>query len=240
MPATLCRSRQEAHSRRAVAASELPAKIAFSPDLGGITPVDGMVERVCRDAVDKLRTAGVAVDEASPDLSEAIDTFTVLRAAGYATGSGPLLEAHREKLKPEVVWNIERGLALDAAAIGTAARARGELQRRAAAFLAGYELLLTPAAIVPPFAHGIRYLEELNGHRFPSYIDWVTIAYAITLTACPAMSIPCGFTDDGLPVGLQLVGRPRGEADLLARAAAIEDLFDLAGQVPIDPKAPAS
>jgi amidase len=102
-----------------------------------------------------------------------------------------------------------------------------------------YELLLTPTAIVPPFAHGIRYVAEVNGHRFPSYIDWVTIAYAITLTSLPAMSIPCGFTSDGLPIGLQLVGRPRGEAALLQRAAAIEDVFDIAHLVPIDPKAPA-
>ena len=218
----------------------LPAKVAFSADLGGITPIDAEVERVCLAAVEKLREAGIEVALASPDFSEAVDTFTVLRAAGYATGSGPLLEKHRAELKPEVVWNIERGLALNAAEIGMPARARGELQRRAEAFLAEYELLLTPAAIVPPFAHGIRYLEELNGHRFPSYIDWVTIAYAVTLTACPALSIPCGFTQNGLPVGLQLVGRPRGEADLLRFAAAIEDLFGLAEAIPIDPKAPAA
>jgi amidase len=226
--------------RQAVATPRLPARVAFSVDLGGITPVDAEVERVCREAVEALRRAGVEVAETSPDFTEATETFTILRAASYATNSGPLLEAHRDKLKPEVIWNIEKGLSLDANTIGRAARARAELQRRAAAFLADHELLLTPTAIVPPFAHGIRYLEELNGHRFPTYIDWVAIAYAVTLTACPAMSLPCGFTRGGLPVGLQVVGRPRGEAGLLQRAAAIEDLFDLARQVPIDPKAPAS
>ncbi|HWL67845.1 MAG TPA: amidase family protein [Geminicoccus sp.] len=226
--------------RRAVAEARLPARLAFSADLGGITPVDEEVVAVCQAAVDRLRAAGVAVTLAQPDLTPATDTFTTLRAALYATNSGPLLRDHRDQLKPEVVWNIEQGMALDADAIGVAQRARGELQRRAAAFLAEHELLLTPTAIVPPFAHGIRYLAELNGHRFPSYIDWVAIAYAVTLTACPALSIPCGFTRAGLPVGLQLVGRPRGEAGLLRHAAAIEDTLGLAGAVPIDPKPPAS
>ena len=86
-----------------------------------------------------------------------------------------------------------------------------------------------------PFAVEQRYLGELNGHRFPSYIDWVTIAYAITLTACPALSLPCGFTASGLPVGLQIVGPPRGEAKLLGHAARIEETLGLAGSVPIDP-----
>ena len=105
-----------------------------------------------------------------------------------------------------------------------------------AEFLASYDLLLCPAAIVPPFPVGQRYLAELNGHRFPSYIDWVTIAYAITLTGCPALSLPCGFTAAGLPVGLQMVGKPRGEAGLLAAAAMLEDALGLAGSVPIEPK----
>ncbi len=75
---------------------------------------------------------------------------------------------------------------------------------------------------MPPFPVEQRYLAELNGHRFPSYIDWVSIAYAITLTGCPALSLPCGFTAAGLPVGLQIVGPPRGEAKLLAAAAMLE------------------
>jgi amidase len=80
-------------------------------------------------------------------------------------------------------------------------------------------------------------VEELNGHRFPSYIDWVAINYAITLTGCPALSLPCGFTKAGLPVGLQIVGPPRGEAKLLAAAAMLESLLGLAGRVPLDPQA---
>ena len=112
--------------------------------------------------------------------------------------------------------------------IGEAERQRGLLQLRMAEFLASYDLLLCPAAIVPPFPVEQRFLAELNGHRFPSYIDWVAMAYAITLTGCPALSLPCGFTAAGLPVGLQMVGKPRGEAGLLAAAAMLEDALGLA------------
>lgn len=222
---------------RAAASPVRPVKVAFSPDLG-VTPVDATVVAVCRAAMDRLADAGIAVVEAAPDLSAATEVFTTLRAELYVAGSGPLLESHRDLLKPEVIWNIEKGLALDAGTIGGAVRKRGEMQRAIASFLAEYDLLITPAAIVPPFAHGIRYLAELNGHQFPSYIDWVAIAYAITLTGCPALVLPCGFTAEGLPIGLQLVGRPRGEAGLLARGAALEAIFGIAGKLPIDPKAP--
>jgi amidase len=211
-------------------------RVAFSPDLGGITPVDPEIAAICRAAADRLAGLGVEVVEAAPDFGAAVAVFTTLRAAQFAAAMEPLLQAHRDRLKPEVVWNIEHGLGLTAAEIGRAERARGELQRGAAAFLAEHDLLLCPAAIVPPFPFTQRNLAELNGHRFPSYIDWVAVAYAITLTACPALSLPCGFTAAGLPVGLQMVGPPRGEAGLLAAAAMLEDLLGLARSVPIDPR----
>ena len=211
-------------------------RVAFSADLGGITPVDLEVAAICRAAAGRLAELGAVVEEAAPDLGAATASFTVLRAAQYAAGKEPLLEHHRALLKPEVVWNIEHGLSLTAAQIGAAERQRGQLQRHMAEFLTEYDLLLCPTAIVPPFPVEQRFLAELNGHRFPSYIDWVTIAYAITLTGCPALSLPCGFTAAGLPVGLQIVGKPRGEAGLLAAAAALEDVLGLAGSVPIAPR----
>ena len=189
-------------------------RVAFTPDLGGITPVDAEIAAICRQAAARFAALGAEVEEASPDLGTAIEVFTVLRAAQFAASMAPLLEQHRDRLKPEVVWNIEHGLRLTADEIGRAERERGLLQRRMAEFMGRYDLLLCPAAIVPPFPVETRYLAELNGHRFPSYIDWVTIAYAITLTACPALSLPCGFTADGLP-GRAADRRPaarRGEA----------------------------
>jgi amidase len=211
-------------------------RVAFSPDLGGITPVDAEVAAICRRAALRFRELGAEVEEACPDLSRATEVFTTLRAAGFVTARAPLLERHRDRLKPEVAWNIGHGLRLTAGEIGLAERERGEMQRRTAAFLADRDLLCCPAAIVPPFPVERRHVEELNGRRFPSYIDWVAISYAITLTGCPSLSLPCGFTEAGLPVGLQIVGPPRGEAKLLVASAMLEDLLGLAGRVPVEPR----
>ena len=104
-------------------------------------------------------------------------------------------------------------------------------------FFRGYDLLLCPAACVPPFDVKTRWLKELNGVAFDNYVEWIRVTYAITLTSCPALSLPCGFTRDGRPVGLQMVGRPRGEAELLGAAAALEEILDIAKLVPIDPRA---
>jgi amidase len=216
-------------------------RVAFSADLGGITPVDHEVAQLCRQAAERIGELGAEVVlDRCPDLGPATEVFTALRAELFVAARAPLLERHRDQLKPEVIWNIEHGMRLDAAAIGRAERLRGEMQRAMAAFLGEFDLLLCPTAIVPPFPVENRYVEELQGHRFASYIDWVAIAYAITVTGCPALSLPCGFTATGLPVGLQLVGPPRGEAKLLAAAAMLEDLLGLAGQTPIEPRGPAA
>jgi len=90
--------------------------------------------------------------------------------------------------------------------------------------------------IVPPFDVEERYLTEVAGHRFDNYVDWLGMTYAVTLTECPALSMPCGFTRSGLPVGLQLVGRPRGEAALLGAAALLEAALALRPTTPIDPR----
>jgi amidase len=217
------------------------ARVAFSADLGGITPVDPEVARICRAAAERFAELGCEVVlDACPDLSDSVEVFRVLRAEQFVTARAPLLERYRELLKPEVIWNIETGMKLTAEEIGRAERRRGQMQASAAAFFERFDLLLCPAAIVPPFPVERRYLEELGGHRFPSYIDWVAITYAITLTGLPALSLPCGFTEAGLPVGLQMVGRPRGEAELLAAAARLEDLSGIAPLLPIDPRPAAA
>ncbi len=212
-----------------------PRSVAFSRDLG-ITPVAREVAELCQSAARALEGAGVVVEEAHPDLSEAHEVFQALRALDFATDLGPLMGKHRARMKPEVIWNIERGLALTAREIAAAERKRGALYHRAAEFFETYDLLITPATIVPPFPVEQRYVADCEGQAFETYIDWLAIAYAITLTSCPAISIPCGITRDGhLPVGLQIVGPPRGEAPLLAGALLMEQLLDLGSITPIEP-----
>ncbi|MBR1222718.1 amidase [Bradyrhizobium sp. U87765 SZCCT0131] len=215
-----------------------PRKIAYSPDLG-ITPVDPEVAALTRKAAQKLADIGVIVEEAHPDLREAHDCFQTLRAFDFAVSKAKLLREHRNLLKPEVIWNIEKGLQLTVEQIEKAEGQRVQLAARAHAFFQTYDLLLAPATIVPAFPVEQRYLTECAGKIFDNYVEWLAIVYAITLSCCPALSMPCGFTASGLPVGLQVIGAPRGEAQLLAGAKVIEDLLGLRSITPIDPRAVA-
>ena len=159
-------------------------------------------------------------------------------AQSFAINLGGLLASHRDLLKPEVVWNIEKGLALTVAEIAKAEHQRVALFQRAGAFFETYDLLLTPATICAAFPVGERYLTECAGHRFETYIDWLAIVYAITLVFSPALSLPCGFTKGGLPVGLQIASAPRGEGRILAAAKLLEDMLGFDTARPIDPRLP--
>ncbi|CAN5395296.1 amidase family protein [soil metagenome] len=212
-----------------------PRRVAVSRDLG-VTPVDREVADIVFAAARRLEEAGVIVEEAHPDLSEAHDVFDVLRALSFATFGRTLLDKHRDKLKADVAWNIERGLALTGADIARAEAQRGAMFQGMRQFFGTYDLLLCPATIVPPFPVDRRYVAECDGHEFENYYRWLAIAYAITNVACPAISIPAGFTADDLPVGIQIVAPGRGEAKLLAGAKLLEDCLALPRRIPIDPR----
>ena len=211
-----------------------PKRVAVSRDLG-LPPVDPQVADIVLAAAHRFEAAGVIVEEAHPDLSETYDCIQTLRALSYAN-MAPLLDLHRDKLKPEVVWNIERGLALTGAEIARAEAQRGLMFRRARAFFEDYDLLLCPTTIVPPYPVEQRYVTECDGVTFSTYVDWMTIVHAVTLIASPAISIPAGFTRDGLPVGIQIVAPCRGEARLLAGAKLLQELLGLGAITPIDPR----
>ena len=211
-----------------------PRKIAVSRDLG-LPPVDRRVAELVLAAARKLEAYGIIVEEAHPDVSETRECAQVLRALSYAN-MRPLLDSHRDLLKPEVVWNIEKGLSLTGAEIARAEAQRGDMFRRMRRFFETYDLLLCPTTIVPPFPVEQRYVAECEGVTFESYVDWLMIVHAITLCCCPAISIPCGFTADHLPVGLQIVAPGRAEAKLLAGARFIEQVLGLGAITPIDPR----
>ena len=212
-----------------------PKRIAYSPDLG-ITPVDPEVAAVTRQAAQRFAEAGAIVEEAHPDLREAHECFHVLRAFDFAISKAALLRSKRDLLKPEVIWNIEEGLKLTVEQLERAEAQRVAMTARTLEFFRTYDLLLTPATIVAPFPVGNRYVAECAGKKFDNYVEWLGIAYAITLACCPALSLPCGFTASGLPVGLQMVAAPRGEAQLLAGAKVLENILGVSGLTPIDPK----
>ncbi|GIQ75647.1 amidase [Bradyrhizobium sp. RD5-C2] len=216
-----------------------PKRIAYSPDLG-ITPVDPEVKALTRKAAERFAEAGAIVEEAHPDFREAHECFHVLRAFDFAISKAELLRTKRDLLKPEVIWNIEEGLKLTVEKLERAEAQRVAITARALEFFERYDLLLAPATIVPPFPVENRYVVECDGKKFDNYVEWLGIVYAITLACCPALSLPCGFTASGLPVGLQMIAKPRAEAQLLAGAKVLEDILGVRGTTPIDPRPPRS
>ena len=223
----------------AVAARRPPRRVAFSRDLG-VTPVDPEVADLCEAAARRFSDLGCVVEEAHPDFSDIQDIFQTWRALLFYTSKKTLLETRRDELKPEVIWNIERAAGISVDDFARVEIARARYIDRARSFFETWDLLVCPATIVPPYPVERRYVERLGDHEFSNYVEWLTIAYAVTMTGHPAMSVPAGFTRSGLPVGLQLVGGPRGEAALLSAAALYEEAAGLAGRVPIDPRGPAA
>ena len=223
----------------ATAQQRVPPRIAFSPDLG-VTPVDPEVAQICEQAAKRFEELGAHVEEAHPDFSGLQEVFQVHRALSYGTSLGPELEANREVFKPEIVWNVEKGLGLTGQEIMDAMVTRSKIYQRANEFFSTYDLVLTPATVVPPYPVEQRFVERVGDHEFSNYIEWCSIAYAFTVIGAPAISIPCGFTQSGLPVGLQIAAPARREARLLSAACALENLLRLSDQLPIDPRAPDS
>lgn len=219
----------------AVRSGAKPKRVAYSATLG-ISPVDPEVAEITRKAAQRFAEAGVIVEEAHPDFKEAVECAHVLRAYDYVLTKGKLLKSHRDQLKPEVIWNIEEGLKLTLADIERAEAQRVTLMNRAIAFFQTYDLLLCPTTIVAPFPVEQRYLAECDGVKFDNYVGWLAIVSAITIACCPGLSIPCGFTRENLPVGLQIVAPPRGEARALAAGKLLETILGLGALTPIDPR----
>jgi amidase len=188
----------------------------------GLLPVDAEVARIAGQAARAFEDLGCSVDEDHPDFAGARDIIHTTRAARMATVHADLLPRWRDRMNPHLVRDIEAGLRLTAQQWGQAEVARTALWHRVRAFFETYDLLLCPTVAVPPFPVELDYPPEINGYRVETYIDWFLLTYAITITGLPAISVPAGWTADGLPVGLQIVGGWRSEAAVLQAAAALE------------------
>ena len=195
-------------------------RVAWSADLG--LPVEPAVLETLAPARQLLADLGCEVIEAAPDLSGADFVFRTWRAFRFATNLGPLLRQHPGQIGPNVTWNIERGLELSVADLGRATLWQAALAERVSAFFDSYEVLACPVTQVVPFDVTLDWVHDIDGHPQHTYLDWMASAYLISVTGLPAMSVPAGFTADGLPVGLQLVGRRRADWALLGVARAVE------------------
>ena len=196
-------------------------RIAWSRDLGGL-PVDPRVTAVLDAQRHTFQSLGCIVEDGQPDFRDADEIFKAWRAWSFESAYGELLNTHRPQMKDTVIWNAEAGLALTGPDLSRAERRRTELYHRVRTFMQTYEFLICPVNQVPPFDVKTRYINEINGVKMETYIDWMRSCYFITVTGHPAISVPCGFTADGLPVGVQIVGRHQDELGVLQLAYAFE------------------
>ena len=196
-------------------------RVAWSQDVGGL-PFDARVTDVVGRQRSTLESLGCIVEEAAPDLSDADEIFKVWRAWYFELAYGEILDTHPAQLQETVVWNVEQGRRLTGPRLGEIERQRTELYHRVRTFMDGYEFLVLPVSQVPPFDVRLPYVPEIDGTPMDTYIDWMRSCYYITVTGLPALSVPAGFTQDGLPVGLQIVGRYHGDFEVLQLAEAFE------------------
>jgi amidase len=196
-------------------------RVAWSRDLGGL-PVEPSVTKVLEKSLPVFSELGCTVEEAEPDFSGATEAFESLRALTWLHRGGALLKEHRDKLKDTVIWNTEEGFKRSAADIAKAESQRTALYHRMRQFLEKYDFFICPVNQLPPFPVDQPYPTEIAGVKMTNYLDWMKSCYYITLTTHPAISVPAGFTDDGLPVGIQIVGRYRDDFGVLQMAHAFE------------------
>jgi amidase len=197
-------------------------RVAWTPDLNGLIPVDDEVARVAEGATKIFRALGAKVEAACPDFGEVNEIVLATRGLSMVALHADKLARWKNQMQTGLVWNIEQGLALTAQAIARGEKLRTTLWHRVRVFLETYDLLILPTVAVRPFPVEQPYPTEINGKPLDNYTQWFFLTYGITVTGLPAISVPCGFTKSGLPVGLQIVGRRRQEAAVLRAAAAFE------------------
>lgn len=220
----------------AVARAKGPLRIAFTANYGGRLPVERETREICTAAVRLFEQAGCTVEEAHPELGPVEDVFLALRAQQFVVDRELQIEANRAAFKPDIIWNTEHGLSQTPSRLAWAERERAALYRRFVTFFERYDVLVTPGAATPAWDVALRARTEVDGVKLTNYIAGSAITSAITLTTCPAVSLPCGFDRHGRPVGLQIIAPARGEALALQAAALYERLSGLDRMVPIDPR----
>jgi len=201
-------------------------RIAWSKDLNGL-PVEQRVLDALAPGRAVLEAIGAQVQDAAPDLREADEVFRTLRAWNFELSFGELLKTRRSEMKDTVVWNIEEGARLTGPQVGRAEAKRTELYHRMRKFMEQYEFIAAPVVQVPPFDVNQPWVTHINGMPMETYLEWMQSCYLISATGLPALSIPCGFTAEGLPVGLQLVGRHHDDFGVLQLGYAFQQRTQL-------------
>jgi aspartyl-tRNA(Asn)/glutamyl-tRNA(Gln) amidotransferase subunit A len=206
-------------------------RIAWSPDLG-YAIVDPEVLEITTRAVGVFEMLGAKVEATNPPVGNPGMAFSLTWGIRLATMYGSKLAERREQMNPRLVAMIERYISRSAGEFAEAAVVREEYYTKMQPFFERYDLLLTPTMAVPPFEVGKFEITEIAGVKGSPALDWTPFTYPFNFTGQPAASVPCGWTTDGRPVGLQIVGRPLDDVTVLKAAAAFEQTSSWADKYP--------
>ena len=197
------------------------ARVAWFKNMGGI-PFDPRILSIVNAQRKVFESLGCVVEEGEPDWTDAFESYDTLRAWGYASTQAANVREHPDLVKDTIHWEVERGSKLSGADVARALGLRSQVWNRIRAFQEKYEYFISPTTQVLPFDLNQPYPTEIEGVKMSSYIEWQKSCILISALENPAMSVPCGFTPEGLPVGLQIVGRHRDEWSVLQLAHAFE------------------
>jgi amidase len=198
-------------------------RIGLTRDFGQGVPVTAPMVAALERAAAVLASLGATVEEATIDFAGADDVFGNTRAIDFATELGPLVESRPELVKPEIIWNVEKGFALDARQLIATTAAASRLQARVREYFGRFDLLLSPGAQLEPFDAAIRYPRDVAGVPSRTYLDWMRSACLLSATGLPTLAAPAGFTENNLPAGIQLTAFHHRDAQLLRWARVYED-----------------
>lgn len=219
----------------AVAEAAPPRCVGFAPDLGGFAPVEPDVREMLERTMQALAQEGTEVEETCPDLPGLDETYLTLRAMLWAAGPGHQPKRVQTHYKQTLAENIAQGWALTPERIYAAERQRTVLFQNMARFFRVHDVLACPVVGLDAKAVELEYPTEVGGRPMRSYVDWLRFSFLAPTTGLPAISVPIGRMASGVPIGMQLIGPPRGEAKLLAVAQVIETLNPDFSPGPIDP-----
>lgn len=207
-------------------------RIGYSPDFGIGVPVDQEVRRALEKQLNVFDQLGAHVEQAGPDLREADMVFGNVRAMEYALKLGDVVREHGDLVKPEVRWNVQKGWALTSEDWVETTLARTRLEMQVQDFFGQYDVFASPTTQVLPFDASMRYPTSIDGTELDNYLDWMRSVCLISATGLPALSVPAGFSDSGLPVGVQLTMNHGADFELLQVGYAFEQATDFALQEP--------
>ena len=208
------------------------SRIAWTPDLGGLVTVDPEIASACEGSASVFRKLGARVERASPDMSDVPDIVALTRGFLMVARHADKVDRWRDQLQAGLVENTSQGLGMTSRDVARGELLRTQLWHRVRAFFETRDLWLTPTAAVPPFPIELPHAMEIGGKPAWKTLQRSYLTYAFSVLGLPAISVPCGFTRDGLPIGLQIVGPPRHEASVLRAAAAFEAAQPWAHRIP--------